>query len=122
MTNDKQASGTAIDSLIALWSMRPKPGTEHGIAWEQGARQGYAWRVEMAQAELKAMRERAEKAEEKVENLAVMIRRLAYFVGKYAPAGMKCKNQAVELLTLYGLRGNILRAEYTESQQQWEDE
>jgi hypothetical protein len=28
----------SIDSWIAIWSMRPQPGTPCGEAWEQGAR------------------------------------------------------------------------------------
>jgi hypothetical protein len=32
-----------IESLIAIWSMRPAPGCEAGQAWEAGARQGWKW-------------------------------------------------------------------------------
>jgi hypothetical protein len=49
-----------------------------------------------------------------VLDLAMLVRRLAYFVGKYAPAGMKCKGQAIEFLTTHGLQGSVLREEYTE--------
>lgn len=37
-----------LDSLIAIWSMRPAPGSPEGIAWEMGAKQGWIWAVERA--------------------------------------------------------------------------
>lgn len=37
-----------IQSMIDVWSMRPKPGTPSGEAWEQGCRQGWAWAMERA--------------------------------------------------------------------------
>jgi hypothetical protein len=35
-----------VGEMIFVWSMRPKPDTATGAAWEQGARQGWAWRQE----------------------------------------------------------------------------
>jgi hypothetical protein len=32
-----------IDDMIETWSMRPPPLSPEGEAWEQGARQGWAW-------------------------------------------------------------------------------
>ncbi|GAB7525369.1 hypothetical protein [Paraburkholderia sp. 2C] len=37
-----------IDSLISIWSMRPQPGSPSGVAWEQGARQGWKWAKQYA--------------------------------------------------------------------------
>lgn len=39
----EKAPALTIDACIMLWSMRPQPGTPNGIAWEQGARQGWEW-------------------------------------------------------------------------------
>lgn len=34
-----------IQSRINIWSMRPRPGTPEGDAWEDGCRQGYVWGI-----------------------------------------------------------------------------
>jgi hypothetical protein len=41
-------AGKDIDSLISTWSMRPKPNTPAGEAWEAGARQGWQWAMDTA--------------------------------------------------------------------------
>lgn len=32
-----------IGQLISIWSTRPAPRSPEGVAWEAGARQGWAW-------------------------------------------------------------------------------
>lgn len=45
-----------VESLISIWSMRPKPKTPEGEAWESGCRQGYEWgqQAALSQVEQKA--------------------------------------------------------------------
>jgi hypothetical protein len=42
--NAKVPDEVDIEEMIFVWSMRPKPDTATGAAWENGARHGWAWR------------------------------------------------------------------------------
>lgn len=55
--SETKTSRTDIDDLISFWSMRPQPGTPTGQAWEDGARQGWAWAYFRLTSELEQLNE-----------------------------------------------------------------
>jgi len=56
-----------VGEMIFVWSMRPKPDTPNGAAWEQGARQGWAWRQKTIDALKACVLRMADEARELAE-------------------------------------------------------